>query len=771
MDLLKKLYQFQQNGYLCDVTVMSCDGEEVVAHAGVLAAALSEFREKMEECDPGHYTLVTSMTKNEIIDLIHYAYTGDNSSSIMNNLSAMYSSSETSTDKAHEDNIRRSLNEFSNQGLFCNMTWQSKQSKMQPALNYVMAAKYNVLEDSIVDQSEVNVRFSNNVLQHIQYNDNLMANTHLHPVDVTCEAWQRDGVTPLMDLALELQQPNDGNVLVRGAYQPQKHVVVNPLMDVAWQPQQHEHVNHVEGDECESYAEGVTCLSHNDVKPLDPVSDQHHLHDNVKSPIGFNDQHHNNVHSLAGVTCQHQQHDVEDNVDSVTCQTRQHSYIKPLMDFTTQSEQHDLNPLTAVTDEYQPHDVPNPAKGTMFKSQQYDVNPLTSVAGQSQQHRNVNTLLLCGNDEGVINDEQDNVKPAVDFTCRSLQQDNLNLVETATCQTRKYEKSNSMEDVPSQPRQPGNVNPQVAVTDQPEEYNDENHIKSVIDYPKHGVVNSVDGGMSGTRKHNIVKPLMAFTCQSQQNDHLNPVEGASGNYPIGVADQLQQISEEYQEHDVDSGEDVRMKYEQHENVKPLLDFTCLSPQHDNLNSAEIATCQTHELEYPVEDFPSQPWQSDNVTLLGSFTDQPQHNNDENPVESVIDDYPVHDVNTIKEGATSQTQKHNNVKPLMGFFCQPQQNEHVNPVESIYVNSLIGVTDQPQQIDEDYQQDVVNTAGVVTCLTDHHNDVKPLMSFTCHQQQHGVNSLICCQPQQYDAVNHPEHTGVTPLMGVAYQQPQ
>ena len=35
------------------------DGEKFEVYAGVLATAISEFREKLAECDPGHYTLVT----------------------------------------------------------------------------------------------------------------------------------------------------------------------------------------------------------------------------------------------------------------------------------------------------------------------------------------------------------------------------------------------------------------------------------------------------------------------------------------------------------------------------------------------------------------------------------------------------------------------------------------------------------------------------------------------------------------------------------------
>ena len=35
------------------------DGEKFEVYAGVLATAISEFREKLEKCDPGHYTSVT----------------------------------------------------------------------------------------------------------------------------------------------------------------------------------------------------------------------------------------------------------------------------------------------------------------------------------------------------------------------------------------------------------------------------------------------------------------------------------------------------------------------------------------------------------------------------------------------------------------------------------------------------------------------------------------------------------------------------------------
>ena len=173
LSFLRKLYQFQQDRYLCDVTVVSCDGQEFVAHAAVLAAAISDFREQLEECAPGYYTVETNMTGRQLLLLIHYVYTGN---IVMPSTIRSYIEMGLCTNKAHEIKMQRSLNEFTTKGLFCNMSWQNEFRDMKPAQAYVMAAKYDFLAYNILNQSQVKLTLSNTI-QQILRNYYLVAST------------------------------------------------------------------------------------------------------------------------------------------------------------------------------------------------------------------------------------------------------------------------------------------------------------------------------------------------------------------------------------------------------------------------------------------------------------------------------------------------------------------------------------------------------------------------------------------------------------------
>ena len=86
---LGNLHQMQQAGDLCDVTLVSSDGEQFVAHAGILAAASSLPKEELVECEPGNDNIVTSFIGREISAYIHYAYKGDTTDPLLSSFTHM----------------------------------------------------------------------------------------------------------------------------------------------------------------------------------------------------------------------------------------------------------------------------------------------------------------------------------------------------------------------------------------------------------------------------------------------------------------------------------------------------------------------------------------------------------------------------------------------------------------------------------------------------------------------------------------------------------
>ena len=138
-NLLRTLHQMQQDGNLCDLTLVSSDGEQFVAHAGILAAASFLLKRKLEECKRGHYIVVTSFNGPEISALIHYAYTGDMTDPLLSSFTDMGLLCDT---LSHAKAIMLLLYLFSIKGLFCNMLWHGKQGAIQAVHSYMLAAIY-----------------------------------------------------------------------------------------------------------------------------------------------------------------------------------------------------------------------------------------------------------------------------------------------------------------------------------------------------------------------------------------------------------------------------------------------------------------------------------------------------------------------------------------------------------------------------------------------------------------------------------------------------
>ena len=145
--LLKTLYLFQKKGQLCDLTLVARDGQESVAHAGVLAAACSLMRKELEDCDRGIYTIMTPLTQREILAFIHFAYTGK----VMNiplyrvDIFKKMSLLQSENKMSHIRTVVKLLYEFADKGLFCNTACCRRNGEREPAQSYVLAAKHALL--------------------------------------------------------------------------------------------------------------------------------------------------------------------------------------------------------------------------------------------------------------------------------------------------------------------------------------------------------------------------------------------------------------------------------------------------------------------------------------------------------------------------------------------------------------------------------------------------------------------------------------------------
>ena len=155
--ILNTLFRMQQTGDLCDLTLVSSDGEQFVAHAGILAAASSLLKQELAECLPGNYNIVTTFIGREISALILYAYTGDNTDPLLSSFTDMGLLCDTNGLLSHAAAILSLLNDFSQRGVFCNLYFHSTQGDTESGHAYLLAANCPTLSQHITNQSRVNL--------------------------------------------------------------------------------------------------------------------------------------------------------------------------------------------------------------------------------------------------------------------------------------------------------------------------------------------------------------------------------------------------------------------------------------------------------------------------------------------------------------------------------------------------------------------------------------------------------------------------------------
>ena len=158
--ILNTLHGMQQAGDLCDVTLVSADGEQFVAHAGILAAASSLLKQELAECELGNYNIVTSFSGREISALIHYAYTGDTTDPLLSSFTDMGLLCDTNGLLSHAVEILSLLHDFFHRGVFCNMIFCSNEGDTESGHAYLLAANCPTLSQHITNQSRVNLHLA-----------------------------------------------------------------------------------------------------------------------------------------------------------------------------------------------------------------------------------------------------------------------------------------------------------------------------------------------------------------------------------------------------------------------------------------------------------------------------------------------------------------------------------------------------------------------------------------------------------------------------------
>ena len=138
------LYDYQQIPHLCDVTLISSDGEEFSAHAAVLAAASPDLEQKLCECPCGNYTVNMALSSADTHQFIRFAYTGAQNTSSHNF-------------NHHAKSIVSRMHRYSEKGLFCNMAWHRTVDEIQPTQAFLVIAKFDFLSDHIMEGSCVSV--------------------------------------------------------------------------------------------------------------------------------------------------------------------------------------------------------------------------------------------------------------------------------------------------------------------------------------------------------------------------------------------------------------------------------------------------------------------------------------------------------------------------------------------------------------------------------------------------------------------------------------
>ena len=160
MGLLCTLYQYQQEGHLCDVTVRSSEGKEFVAHAAILAATSSVLAQELSVCDRGNYTIEMPLNSIQTAEFIKFSYTGVRRASLVCHHKDIRYFCDQFDEESHEKHVIKRLNKFAENGFLCNMAWCRMPDEIQPSHSFLMAAKYDFMSQHIITGSIVYVTLS-----------------------------------------------------------------------------------------------------------------------------------------------------------------------------------------------------------------------------------------------------------------------------------------------------------------------------------------------------------------------------------------------------------------------------------------------------------------------------------------------------------------------------------------------------------------------------------------------------------------------------------
>ena len=124
---------------------MSSQGQEFVAHAGVLAATSSMLAQTISECHGGNYTIVMPLSSIVTDAFVKFAYTGLRHPSHTRDETKLELFCDLYDEKSHDEHIISSLSNFAEKGLFCNMAWCNAEGLTQPTHSYIVAAQFDFM--------------------------------------------------------------------------------------------------------------------------------------------------------------------------------------------------------------------------------------------------------------------------------------------------------------------------------------------------------------------------------------------------------------------------------------------------------------------------------------------------------------------------------------------------------------------------------------------------------------------------------------------------
>ena len=157
-EILETLHQFQLQSLLCDANIVSSDGAMFAAHAGVLAAINPYIASKLANCQRGQYLIETSLSTDEIQNMIHSIYTGGKPEhNIFPPLSDPSIPLYYSTAYRPSDDVIHILKCFAQEGLFCDTTVYGKNGQSKLAHSYMLAAQAKYLSEGVKNGSCVSI--------------------------------------------------------------------------------------------------------------------------------------------------------------------------------------------------------------------------------------------------------------------------------------------------------------------------------------------------------------------------------------------------------------------------------------------------------------------------------------------------------------------------------------------------------------------------------------------------------------------------------------